>query len=146
MKRVFKFSVLFLGVMILGISCKAQMVQTVADANKLAENKQEFIGKPLENLLKEIKPPIKRVRAIAGGGGEFNSFVFLYFVNDSEYYAYEKQTGKMPTKITVHVAEGSFDWNPFTEKPKGHRYDWTKEDEKKLGKLTVVDIRVTGSN
>ena len=37
------------------------MVQTPNDAHKLKINEQQFIHKPLKNLLKEIKPEIKTV-------------------------------------------------------------------------------------
>ncbi|PWA11561.1 hypothetical protein [Flavobacterium laiguense] len=41
-------------------SCKAkQMVQTTKDVYLLKTNEQQFINKPLKDLLKEIKPEIK---------------------------------------------------------------------------------------
>ena len=50
------YVVLILGV----ISCNAQrLVVKVNDAKKLETYKDNFIGKPLKNLLAEIKPEIK---------------------------------------------------------------------------------------
>ena len=62
MKNTIKtFAILFL---LLSYSCKAQqMVQTTKDVSKLKTNEQQFINKPLKNLLKEIKPEIKTADA-----------------------------------------------------------------------------------
>jgi len=48
-----------------------QLVQTVSDAKKILEHKEQFKNKPLKELLKEIKPPIKRADAspFEHGGG-----------------------------------------------------------------------------
>ncbi len=143
MRMLFKILLLSF-VLIAATSCKAQMIQTVNDAKKLEIGKDKFIGKPLKELLAQIKPPVKRMAAIPGGTTSA-SHIFLYFLTDSSYHQYIDQTGKTPTRIDVQVAEGNFEWNPVT-KAKGHQYDWTKEDEKKYGNLTVVNIRVTGSD
>jgi len=137
MKQIFKFLVLPL--LIGTISCRAQMVQTTNDLNKLIINKNQFIGKPLSDLLQQIKPPIKRAMVFPGSI-ETNSY--FYFVSDSDFHKYWQEEKKTPPHIRVMVKEYNFNW----DKPKEHWNDWTKEDEKEYGNLTVVDIRVTGSN
>jgi len=143
MKQIIRIFVLLLFCSA-SLFCRAQqLVQTTNDVYKLVENKQEFIGKPLSNLLAQIKPPIKRVAAMAGG--EAPSCFLFWFLSDSEFHARGKVTEKPSIRIYVQVTESNFDWDPL-KRPKGHRLDWTKEDEEKYGNLTVVDIRVTGSN
>jgi hypothetical protein len=62
MKNILKtFAILFL---FANNSCKAQqMVQTTKDVCLLKTNEQQFINKPLEDLLKAIKPEIKTADA-----------------------------------------------------------------------------------
>ncbi|PWA05279.1 hypothetical protein DB891_17185 [Flavobacterium laiguense] len=63
MKNILKtFAILFL---FANNSCKAQqMVQTTKDVYLLKTNDQQFLNKPLKNLLREIKPNIKSVLGI----------------------------------------------------------------------------------
>lgn len=67
MKILFKILLSFF-LVVTAISCKAQLVQTTNDVKKLIENKNLFIGKPLEVLLKEVKPEIKMAIGMPGGG------------------------------------------------------------------------------
>lgn len=143
MKLFFK-TFLLLFVFLTAVSCRTQLVQTVADAKKLEINKDKFINKPLKDLLVQIKPPVKRMAAIPGGTTSA-SHIFFYFLTDSSYHQYIDKTRKAPIRIDVQVAEGNFEWDPAT-KEKGHQYDWTKEDKNKYDNLTVINIRVTGSN
>ena len=46
--------------------------------------------------------------------------------------------------LYVYVKE-PLDWN-FDKRPKGEEYQWTKEDVKKYGNLTVIRIKVIGKN
>ena len=64
MKRAVKIFALIL--LLLNCSCKAQMVQTTKDVYLLKTNEQQFINKPLKDLLKEIKPEIKTGSATNG--------------------------------------------------------------------------------
>ncbi|MGN6352089.1 MAG: hypothetical protein ACTHLB_01800, partial [Parafilimonas sp.] len=83
MRMLFKILLLSF-VLIAATSCKAQMIQTVNDAKKLEIGKDKFIGKPLKELLAQIKPPVKRMAAIPGGTTSA-SHIFLYFLTDSSY-------------------------------------------------------------
>ncbi len=126
MKILSKISLIFF-LIITGISCKAQLVQTVADAKKLEIGKDKFIGKPLKDLLKEIKPPIKRAVLQPGGMEGVNNYVIFNFISDSDYNKYKSETGKIPVTIRINVKEYNFKWDP-SNKPKNQRSNWTKED------------------
>lgn len=144
MRMLFKILLLSF-ILITATSCKAQLVQTVADAKKLEIGKDKFIGKPLKDLLKEIKPPIKRAVLQPGGMEGVNNYVIFNFISDSDYNKYKSETGKIPVTIRINVKEYNFKWDP-SNKPKNERFNWTKEDEEKYGNLTVTWIRVSGSN
>ena len=77
MKNTIKtFAILFL---LINYSCKAQqLVQTPNDAYKLKTNEQQFLNKPLKNLLKEIKPEIKFVL----GTVDYPSYFSFRFITD----------------------------------------------------------------
>ncbi len=121
-----------------------QLIQPQNDGYKLVENKKLFIGNSLSNLLSQIKLPIKRMAAIAGGE-DAASHIYFWFVDNNEYRAFGKRTGKFPIKIDVLITEKDFDCSTQL-RPAGQRLDWTKDDEKKYENLTVMNMRVTGSN
>ena len=74
MKNTLKIFILLF--ILINNSCKQLMVQTTKDAYKLKINEQQFINKPLKNLLKEIKPEIKTAGASNEEGYQFFSFRF----------------------------------------------------------------------
>jgi len=121
-------------------SCMAQqLVQKPIDVYKLKENEQQFINKPLKNLLKEVKPEIKMV------DGTLNSpdYFTFKFVNHDEYLKGKKQEKKY-ISIYVYVKE-PINWKN-ENRPEGKRFVWTKEDLNKYGNYTVVWIRVIGKD
>lgn len=121
---------------IINTSCKAQqMVQTPAETYKLKVNEQQFINKPLKNLLKEIKPEIKLVT----GTVDYPSFFSFYFISREEL---TKNPDGSTMRLYVYVKE-PLDWN-FDKRPKDQSYNWTKEDVEKYGGLTVERIKVSG--
>lgn len=120
------------------------MVQKIDDAKKLEINQDKFVGKPLSDLLKQIKPEIKRVMIVPGSSQRLTALYF-YFLSDSDFHKFYKETGKNPLELRVRLKEYDFKWDPST-RPQDHRYDWTKEDEEDFGKLTVVDIKVKNAN
>jgi hypothetical protein len=120
----------------LSISCKAQqMVQVPADVSKLKANEQQFINRPLTNVLKEIKPEIKFVL----GTVDSPSYFSFRFVSRGEF-ATAAQSGA--PWLHVYVKE-PLDWS-FEKRPKGKEYEWTKEDAERYGNLTVMRIKITG--
>lgn len=134
MNDIFKIFVILL--FIINTSCKAQqMVQTPQDIYKLKENEQQFINKPLKNLLNEIKPEIKLVL----GTLDYPPFFSFYFISREEL---NKKTLGSTLRFYVYVKE-PLDWN-FDKRPKDTAYKWTKEDVEKYGNLTVERIKVSG--
>ena len=133
MKNIFRIFVLL--VFISSYSCKAQLVQTTEDMYKLKENEQQFINKPLKNLLKEIKPEIK----MANGIGE-NPYFFSFRFRTLEEQ--NKGLGSNADKVSLYVyVKEAFDWK-WEERPKGDEFKWTKEEIDKYGNLIVVRIKV----
>ncbi|WP_433778335.1 hypothetical protein [Flavobacterium anhuiense] len=121
----------------LSIGCKAQqMVQVPADVSKLKANEQQFINRPLKNLLKEIKPEIKFVL----GTVDSPSYFSFRFLSREEL----SNASVKPAAPWLHVyVKEPLDWS-FEKRPKGKEYEWTKEDALKYGSLTVIRIKITG--
>ena len=137
MKNILKIlAILFL---LINYSCKAQqMVQTPNDAHKLKTNEQQFINKPLKDLLKEIKPEIKTAYGTLGDPSYF-SFRFI----DSEEIK-RRPIENNSLGLYIYVKE-PIDWD-FAKRPTGKEYFWTKEDVEKYGNLTVIRIKVIGKD
>ncbi|MCZ8228053.1 hypothetical protein [Flavobacterium sp.] len=137
MKNVLHFlaSLVFL----INYSCKAQqLVQTTADVQKLKTNEQQFINKPLKDLLKEIKPEIKTA---FGNIGDPCFFSFR-FIDPEEI---KRRSLENPSVgLYVYVKE-PLEWY-FEKREKGKEYQWTKEDLEKYGNLTVIRIKVIGKD
>lgn len=125
-------------------SCFSQkLVQKESDVLKIEDNKAQFIGKPLKDLLKEIKPPIKRV--MAQPSVNIQSYVgnFRFNFVDSKQKDSLKLKNKTPITLVVFVKE-YFEWD-FQKRPKGKETVWTSEDAKKYENLTIVGFRVYGN-
>lgn len=133
MKNTLKiFTILFL---LMNYGCKAQqMVQTTNDIFLLKTNEQQFINKPLKDLLKEIKPEIKTVL----GTVDYPSYFAFKFISVEEIN--RKVIGRKLISFYVYVKE-PLDWD-FNKRAKGKEYLWTKEDLEKYGNLTVIKIKV----
>ena len=124
-------------ILLINTSCKAQqMVQKPADAYKLKANENQFINKPLKDLLKEIKPKIKLVL----GTVDYPSYFSFRFISREELI--KKPADGTTIGLYVYVKE-PLDWH-FDERTKGKEYEWTKEDVAKYGNLTVIRIKVAG--
>ncbi|MDR7208164.1 hypothetical protein [Flavobacterium piscis] len=117
-------------------SCKAQqMVQTPNDAHKLKTNEQQFINKPLKDLLKELKPEIKAAYAIND-----NPFFFSFRFRTPEQQ--KTNEGSWEDRVSLYVyVKDPIDWQ-FEKRPNGKEMVWTKEDAEKYGNLTVIRIKV----
>jgi hypothetical protein len=128
------FAILFL---LINYGCKAQqMVQTTKDAYLLKTSEQQFINKPLKNLLKEIKPEIKTAGASNEEGHQFFSFRFRTLEQ------HKKNEGSYEDRVSVYVyVKEPIDWK-WEKRPKGKELVWTKEDAEKYGNLTVIRIKV----
>lgn len=128
-------------------SCSTQrLVVKVNDLRKLETNKNNFIGKPLKNILSEIKPKIKFVY----GNPENNSghitggtYLAFYFVS--------KEIGKkrinrndIPSHLTINFQLEPK--NNRTPLPKEGLTKWTKNETKKYGDMIIQNIYVSGEN
>lgn len=130
-------AILFL---LMNYACRAQqMIQTTNDINQLKLNNQKFINKPLNVLLKELKPQIKAAWGNNEGGNQFFSFKFI----DQDEIK-RKSIKDNSVGLYVYVKE-NLDWD-FDKRLKGKEYLWTKEDIEKYGNLTVIRIKVIGKD
>lgn len=134
MKNILKtLAILFL---LVNSNCKAQqMVQTPNDTYKLKENEQQFLNKPLINLLKEIKPEIKT----AFGNLATPSFFSFRFISPEELNHHV--SGRKLIGLYVYVKEPINEWGQG-KRPKEIEFVWRKEDIEKYGNFTVVRIKV----
>jgi hypothetical protein len=135
MNKILKIlAILFL---LLNYSCKAQqLVQTPSAVYLLKTNEQQFINKPLKNLLKEIKPGIKNAGASNDEGHQYFSFRFRTLEQ------LKKNEGSYEDKVSLYVyVKESIAWK-WEQRPKGKELEWTKEDIEKYGDLIVIRIKV----
>ncbi|MBE8723369.1 hypothetical protein [Flavobacterium hungaricum] len=130
-----KYTFFIFSLILFTINCKAQqMVQTPDDAMKLKINEQQFLHKPMDSLLKQIKPELKFVM----GTRDYPSYFSFRFITVEELRRSEK--GRKIVSLYVYVKE-LIDWN-FEKRPKKQEYVWTKEDAAKYGGLDVIKIKV----
>lgn len=122
--------------LLINLSCKGQeMVQATKDVNKLKINEQQFINKPLKDLLKELKPQIKSADAT---DDYLDYFSFSFRTLDQR----KKDEGSPEDHVSLYVyVKEPIDWQ-YEKRPKGNELIWTKEDAEKYGNLTVVRIKV----
>lgn len=112
------------------------MVQTTKDVYLLKANEQQFINKPLKDLLNEIKPKIRTGSASNEGGNQYFSFKFRTMEQG------KKNEGNWEDRVSLYVyVKEPIDWK-WEKRPKGNELLWTKEDAEKYGNLTVVRIKV----
>ena len=113
------------------------------DAQKIKANEQQFINKPLKELLKEIKPQIKRVTAGSSKNIQSSVGYFIFNFVDSKQKDSLRMINKTPVTIVVYVKE-DFEWD-FNKRTKGKETVWTAEDAKIYESLTIVGFRVYGN-
>jgi hypothetical protein len=139
------FNIFFAAFLLAITSCNTQrLVLKVNDAKKLEANKDNFIGKPLKNVLSQIKPNIKHVfgnpenKSGHKTGGTYFSF---YFIDKEEM---KKKFNNEPTHITIiFQLETTNNRRPF---PKGGIKEWTKKETKEYGDMIIIRIFVLGEN
>jgi len=139
------FNIFFAAFLLAITSCNTQrLVLKVNDVKKLVANKDNFIGKPLKNVLSQIKPKIKYVygnpeNTWAGATGW--TFFTFYFVDKEDVL---KRFNNKPTSITVQ-----FQLEPTNNRrplPKGGIKEWTKKETKEYGDMIIIRIFVLGEN
>ena len=134
MKNILKFFAFLL--ILTNSSCKPQMVQTTKEAYLLKENEQQLIDKPLNDLLKEVKPEIKTGYATNEEGLQYFSFKF----RTPEQW--KKDEGSWDDRVSIYVyVKDPIDWQ-YEKRSIGKETVWTKEDAEKYGNLIVTRIKV----
>ena len=124
-------------------SCIApKMAQTLNDVKKLEINEQQFIGKSLKVLLKQVKPKI--ILAIGnpeGFEGLQSTYLIFYFV-DKQTFITRDSKGDKPLRISV-----------LLKKKSGKNYPpllasklWSKEQLRAYGEMKVLRIWVNGKD
>lgn len=141
MQFIFSFIVsLFL---LCSASCDAQLMHDLHDIQKIKDNENLFIGKPLKTLLHEIGPRIKMVNALSNRPDGMPSVIFFKFITRNEYI---KKTEKKTHATVIAYIKENFDWDKLRNSENKPGYDWTKTDEKIFGNFTVVGIGVLKEN
>jgi hypothetical protein len=121
-----------------------QLMKTIDDAYKIKENQEQFINKPLKVLLKEIKPPIKRVTASPSNNFQSSVGYFVFKFVDAKQNDSLRSKNKIPVTIVVYVKE-YFDWD-YHKRTKNKETVWTSADMRKYENLTIVGFRVYGND
>src|SRR5215212_1362605 len=88
-------------------SYSQQIVQTPKDILIVCQKDQQFIGKPLSTLFKEIKPPIRLV--LAEGGWSEVAPRFTFFFTSMQVYQKYRREDKFPLRLTVYIRD-PFKW------------------------------------
>lgn len=136
MKNILKFAIILF--FSFNCSSNAQMIQNTREIYRLKDNEQQFINKPLKDLLKEIKPEIKTVFVMND-----NNFFYFKFLPLAQL---KKNEGTLEDRVSLFVyIKGSFEWN-WEKRPKGSETIWTKEDFEKYGNLIVRKIGVVSAS
>ena len=136
MKNIVKLLIILS--LFISFSCKSQqMVQTTNDLFELKTNEQQFINKPLKNLLKEIKPEIK-----TGYASNENPYFFIFKFITHEQQKKKTKEVSWENQVSLYVyVKDPIDWK-WEKRPKETGLSWTKEDIEKYGNLIVIRIKV----
>jgi hypothetical protein len=143
MKAFFPF--LFIVLVLSTTCCHAQkIVKKITDAKKLETNMQQFVGKPLKDLLAQIEPDLKYAYGNPEEKGESiaGTNIKFFFTDQAEYRKRQKLKQK-PTGILV-----TFQTDPNNKVkplPVGGTA-WTKALAKEYENLIILRIYVTGEN
>ena len=141
MKQLFN---IFLSTFLLIItSCNTQrLVVKVTGSKKLETNKDNFIGKPLKNLLSEIKLKIKYVYGNpennSGHVIDGTSLTFSFFTKDVGKKRISEN--KIPKRIIVN-----FQLEPSNSRkslPPDGLTKWTEKETAEYGDMIIQNIRV----
>ena len=149
MKTVLK--ILFAVTLLISAKSFAQInIQNVEDTKNLVSHKNEFIGKPLSYLLKNIQLEIKSVLAAPNKDVNQINTLYLRFVDIDTYLkTRSKEMDERPTQIVI-TFDQNWAMNGEVCKYNGisdiNCVNWTKNDTDSLGRLIIHDIRVIGKN
>ena len=120
-----------------------QLVKKQSDLRLLIDQRERFINKPLKELLKEIKPPIKFAFGTDAKDHGMPANITFKFVTHQEYLIL-KEVNKFPLTLIIYVKEKKIDWYDLSKRTKETSTSWTADDLRKYGDLTVIGIEVYG--
>ncbi|EQB93080.1 hypothetical protein C874_16965 [Elizabethkingia anophelis 502] len=137
--------------MFISVKSFAQInIQKIEDAKSLVSHKNEFIGKPLSFLLKNVQLEIKSVLAAPNKNVNQINTLYLRFVDIDTYLkTRSKEIEDRPTQIVITFNQNwgmEGDVCRYNSPNDINCVNWTKDDEASLGKLIIHDIRVIGRN
>lgn len=140
MKNILKNIIIIFILFLHANSYGQQMIQKINDTFKLEENKDQFINRPLKELLKEIKPEIKT-------GIIFNNEKSSLFVFRFATLAQQRQReGSVIDRLSLLVFVKQYiPWN-WEERPKGSELNWTTNDAQNYADFIILDIGVVPSS
>ena len=124
--------------------CKAQLMQTVNDADKIQGNKNFYIGKPFRILLNDIQPSI--ISYIIRPDSSYTKIggVSLIFLSTAEYMRKNSNAYKAserPTTISVYFD----DVNAANQIIKNRRGIWTTGLSDSLSNLVIKRVYAYGN-
>jgi len=120
-----------------------ELVKKQSDVRSLIDQQERFINKPLKELLKEIKPPIKFALGKDAKDHGMPANITFKFVTHQEYLIL-KEVNKFPLTLIIYVKEEKIDWYDLSKRTKETSTSWTADDLRKYGDLTVIGIEVYG--
>lgn len=145
MKNLSKTFTLFV-ILLSFMACSQTTMKSINDAKKLEFNKKNFIGKPLNHLLKNIDVKVKSIIPFPNKNPKEINRLSLLFVNEEIYRKSTVELSSKPTRITIVFNQNwEFQGERCTYDKPGCT-EWTKEDEKNLGSLIITNIYVSGKN
>ena len=123
--------------------CSQPLLKSLDDLSKLKRSAKKYEGKSLSFFLKDIGVPIIwfTTRKNTPNPEQPNYFNFRF--HSSKAADSLAAVGIFSGSIVVYVKEQIvLDYNT---RPQETKFNWTKEDEKNFGNLTVAYIRVIGA-
>ncbi|RKR10060.1 hypothetical protein C8C83_1728 [Flavobacterium sp. 90] len=113
-----------------------QLVQTINDVYKLKDNEHLFINKPLNVLLKEIKPEIRT-------GSIINTdYTYAFCFRFTTITEQKNKEGEISDRVSIIVYVNKFIPWQWAQRSKGKQIMWTRDDEQEYGDLVVIHIDV----
>lgn len=124
-------------------SCQAQkLVGQPAEAFKLKDHKEEFIGKTLKFLLEHIKPEIKSALGNPEDASDTKLANVSFFFVDKAGYIKMRKEGKDPVSIIVGLKRADGKSYP----PLPPDVPWNNEFTKTYGDMIVLRLGVLGKD
>jgi hypothetical protein len=133
--------ILFLHVFFTNVLTAQKLVSNLSELKNIEEHHSKFVYKPLSYLLSEIQPSIIRVIGSPSSQNNSRSAFLMYFISDEEKNKLQAK-GIDPIHLFIYIKE-DFQWN-VKERYDNNKRDWSIDDLKKYGHLTVLKVAIIG--